>query len=418
MGTLLTFWSSSPVWAVSEAVVLSEVMPGSIESQSKEFVELYNSSDQPILLGGWKLEYKSATGKTWSRRALLTERDTIPAHSYLVLSTDTAESLHLSSGMAQTGGNLRLCDANGDVVDQLAWGDGDTSEGEAATAPALGQSMTRSFGADKTKLVDSDDNAADFRVTSIPTEATAPVTDDEPAPDEPSVVVDPSQEASVIINELLPDPQTPLSDSKDEFIELYNQGATLVKLNGWSLHDRTNHIFRIGEVEIAPQGFVVLKSSLTKLSLNNDGDEITLVDPAGNEVDQSPDYGAAKAGTGWGLSDGAWSWLSEPTPGATNASALASTQGAASEKKATVKKSTAKKAQKATTKKPKKSSRVAAASGSTPANYSPAEVTQNSKLWSWLLIGLGAGTIGYGIYAYRPEITHIIYKLRAKFSNR
>jgi predicted extracellular nuclease len=418
MGTLLTLWSSSPAWAVSEAVVISEVMPGSIESQGKEFIELYNNSDQSVSLSGWKLEYKSATGKTWSKRALLEEGDAIPAHAYVVLHTDKAESLHLSSGMAQTGSNVRLRDADGGVVDQLAWGDGDSAEGEAAIAPALGQSLTRDFATDKTKLVDSDNNAADFRATSIPTEAAAPVSDDEPAPDEPSVVADPSQQASVIINELLPDPQTPLSDSKDEFIELYNQGATVVKLNGWSLRDRTNHIFRIGDVEIASRGFAVLKSSLTKLSLNNDGDEITLVDPAGNEVDQSSDYGAAKAGTSWGLSDGAWSWLSEPTPGATNATARASAESVASEKKATVKKSSSKKAPKATAKKAKKSSRVAAASTKAPTAYSPTEVTQNARLWSWLLIGLGTGTIGYGIYAYRPEITHIIYKLRAKLSNR
>lgn len=415
---LLALWSSNPAWAVSEGVVLSEIMPGSIESQSKEFIELYNNSDQPVRLSGWKLEYKSATGRTWSRRALLAEGDSIPPHSYVVLSTDKTGSLHLSSGMAQTGGNLRLCDAEGEVVDQLAWGDGDSAEGEPAIAPALGQSMTRSFGTGVTELVDSDENATDFRLTSIPTEAAAPVADEQPAPDEPSIVVDPRQQANIIINELLPDPQSPLSDSKDEFIELYNQGNTAVNLNGWSLHDRTNHVFRIDEVEIAPQSFAVLRSSLTKLSLNNDGDEITLVDPAGNEVDQSPDYGVAKAGTSWGLSDGAWSWLSEPTPGATNATALTSAQTVASEKKATVKKSSAKKAPKTTAKKAKKTSRVATASNSAPANYSSAAVTQNSRLWSWLLIGLGAGTIGYGIYAYRPEITHFIYKLRAKFSNR
>lgn len=411
---------AKPAQAVSTNIVLSEVMTGHVESQSKEFVELYNNSSETVLLSGWTVEYKSAAGKTWSRRATLGEDDTLSARGYFVLSTELTGSKHISSGMAQSGGNLRLRDAAGTVIDQLAWGDGDSPEGEPVVAPALGQSLSRGLNAEATQLIDTDNNSSDFHASTSPTENTPPVDEEEDSTSD-SVIVNTEQSANIIISELLPDPQSPLSDSKDEFIELYNQGDNAVQLEGWSLRDKTNHVFRIGRTEIVPRGFVVLKSATTKLSLNNDGDEISLIDPLGNEVDRSSDYGAVKAGMSWGVSDGGWAWLSEPTPGASNASALVIAAGASAEKKVSVKKSTTKKSAIKATKKPKKAkkpSNIAKAASAAPASYSPAEAAQNSRLWSWLLIALGIGTIGYGIYAYRPEITHIIHQLRTKFGNR
>ena len=50
-------------------VVISEFATRGANSATDEFVELYNPTDAPIDLSSWKLEYKSATGTTWSPRA-------------------------------------------------------------------------------------------------------------------------------------------------------------------------------------------------------------------------------------------------------------------------------------------------------------------------------------------------------------
>ncbi len=403
--------------AVSGSMVLSEVLPGSTDSQSNEFIELYNNSDQPVALSGWTAEYKSATGKSWSKRATLAQSDSVQGHEYIVLSTEATDSLRLSSGMAQGGGNVRLRDASGNVVDQLAWGDGDSAEDQSVSAPPLGQSMARALSGDTTLLVDSDNNASDFHIATAPTPGASPINDQVPVP----VVLPPgSTGGDVILSELLPDPQSPLSDTKDEYIELYNQGDSDASLEGWSLRDKTGHIYRFGPLSIPANSYMVFKSAITKISLNNDGDEISLLDASDVVVDSSPNYGSAKPGLTWGVSDGVWAWLSEPTPGSSNAAPLPPEAQAAA--KATSKKTTTKsptKKSSASAKKAKKTSAIAKkASAASPTSYAATEVAQNPKLWSWLLIFLGLGTIGYGIYAYRPEITHIIHQLRAKLGHR
>lgn len=421
-GLAAALWLSLPARAVSTTIVLSEVMTGHADGQSKEFVELYNNADQPASLSGWTIEYKSATGQSWSKRASLAQDETLASHDFVVLSTEVTDSKHLSSGMAQTGGNIRLRDNAGTVIDQLAWGNGDSPEGQAVSSPALGQSMARSLASDAAQLVDSDNNVTDFHLASSPTEGTPPTGDNDTVVVDPPPVPAPAGVPHIILTELLPDPQSPLSDSKDEFIELYNDSDTVANLEGWSLRDKTNHVFKTGPVLIEARGYVVLKSAVTKISLNNDGDEISLIDPSGGVADSSLNYGNAKAGLTWGLSDGVWAWLSEPTPGASNAAPIVVTTSTAVDKKATAKKAATKKATtskaKAAAKKAKKTSNIAKTASAAPGSYNATEVTQNPKLWSWLLIGLGAGTMGYGIYAYRPEITHLIHQLRAKFSAR
>lgn len=422
VGVTAALHLSLPARAVSNAIVLSEVMTGHTDGQSKEFVELYNNSDQPVVLDGWAIEYKSASGQSWSKRATLGSGDILAAHDYVVISTEALGSKHLSSGMAQDGGNIRLQDSDNVVVDQLAWGSGDSPEGQALMAPALGQSMARSLSADGAQLVDTDNNAADFHLASNPTEGAPPTGDNEVVVTDPPPVPGPTGMANIVLNELLPDPQTPLSDSKDEYIELYNDSDVAASLEGWSLRDKTNHVFKLGQLQIDAHGYVVLKSAVTKISLNNDGDEISLIDPSGTVVDSSPNYGNAKPGLTWGLSDGVWAWLSEPTPGSSNAAPIVITTATTSEKKAAAKKTSNSKASstkaKVAAKKAKKPSGIAKAASNLPGAYAATEVAQNPKLWSWLLIALGAGTIGYGIYAYRPEITHFIHQLRAKFSAR
>lgn len=407
--------------AGSTDVVISEVMTGYIDSLSREFVELYNNSDQAVALAGWTVEYKSATGKTWTRKASFAEAATLAPGQYIVVSTDQGAEHLLTSGMSQTGGNIRIRKPGGITVDQVAWGDGDSAEGSAVDAPAVGQSMVRASCDRAELLCDSDSNYDDFELSTAPSPGFATPQIDNEAESVPAEGTVPAGYSGLYISELFPDPQNPLSDSDDEFIELYNDSTQALSLHGWSLRDKTKHVYQIRDTIITPKGFLTLMSADTKLSLNNDGDEIFLVDPEGNIIDNTPNYGAAKPGLSWGIFDGGWAWLEAPTPNASNAgpAVIAAKKAETASKN---KKVASKKTPKSSAKKPKvkkaKASKLASAKAATTQNYTEPEVPQNSRLWSWLLIGLGAGTIFYGVYAYKPEITHIIHQLRTKLGSR
>lgn len=102
---------------------------------------------------------------------------------------------------------------------------------------------------------------------------------------------------ALLINEFLPDPQSPL---ESEWIEIYNAADTAVELFGWKLGDAKSQVVIIPDsTNIPPNSFVVVvedKQSFQTFypnipapifepsswpALNNDGDTIKLIGPFG-----------------------------------------------------------------------------------------------------------------------------------------
>lgn len=132
----------------------------------------------------------------------------------------------------------------------------------------------------------------------------------------------------VYLNELLPAPRNRdwngdgLTDSQDEWIELFNPTDHPVDLNGWQLRDAAATTFTFPPGIVIPAGgFAVFYRNQTGLALNNDRDMISLTNPVGVPVDEFG-YGASPGYNGsWcRLPDGApgWSDRCEPSPGASN----------------------------------------------------------------------------------------------------
>ncbi len=401
--------------ATENSVLISEISMGSANSATEEFVELYNNSDSPVSLTNWSIYYKSATGKTWSKRASLTANSSIAGHTFFLTSTNSVgQDANLISGMSQTSGVVELRDDKGNVVDRVGWGSTDTSNGKAAVTPEAGQSLYRQYESGTNLVIDTGDNFSDFYIATTPTPKTVPVVEIEQIDEDISYPV-------MMITELYPNPTDDESESTDEFIEIYNPNKFEVDLSGWLLKDASGNVFIIKNYTIAPESYAVFMSSETHLSLNNTGDTISLVNPTGDTVEQSSDYGESKEGLSWGLINGAWDWNTVPTPGLNNSSVyiapivIKPTATKSSAKTAAKKKAVAKKA---LAQKPKanklKASKEKTANDITTENQS----SLNSKfanLWPWLLIILGTGTIGYGIYEYRPEITSAYFRLKNKF---
>lgn len=399
--------------AASPNVVISEVAMGSSVSASDEFVELYNNSADSVDISSWKLEYKSATGTSWQSKSEVVDGETVTGHGFYVFKTSDKS---LSSGLAQAGGNLRLVDKSGQVIDSLAWGNGNAPEVTATDACAQSQSLTRAYDDSSQKFIDTDNNKNDFSAVDV--QSPGEIRGQQMTSEDGEIVIDDNQSVSYApleISELLPDPASPLSDSNDEFIEIFNPTDQSVTLAGWTLRDASGHKFSFSSEVISGHGYWAVYSKQTKISLNNDGDVIELLSPDGNLVFSTPNYGNSKSGLSWGMTEDGWGWTQAPTPGVAN-TGLSSEQSEGSSAASKAKKAKAAAVKKASTK--AKASKLAAAKAAktAPNGLAAAAKAASSNVWTWLLIAGGLGTIGYGIYEYRPEISTYFHKLRAKFS--
>lgn len=98
----------------------------------------------------------------------------------------------------------------------------------------------------------------------------------------------------VVIESLLPNPVG--DDEQLEEVTLRNKGASVVSLAGWTLRDRQGGTWTLTPVgSLAPNTSVTVRRNGMAMSLNNAGDEITLLD-AGQTVRDSFTYSSAQEG--------------------------------------------------------------------------------------------------------------------------
>lgn len=134
--------------------------------------------------------------------------------------------------------------------------------------------------------------------------------------------------SDIIISELLPNP--PKNDNKTEWIELYNQGKTDVKLGNWQLDDGENgskpYIFP-DQIIIKGQNTTLVPITTSKLSLGNKEDTVRLYNYNGKIIHEIS-YEEAPNGKSYALiniikqddkqKEAQWQWVSVPSPDAPN----------------------------------------------------------------------------------------------------
>jgi hypothetical protein len=412
-------------------------------------------------MSGWTLEYKAAsstdTAAAWVKHATLA--GTIQPYGYYLVAPKTYLAMadaDWSATLAGSGGNVRLKDSGGMVVDQLGYGaTANAAEGGApAAAPSAGQSIERLPG----RLdelggngVDTDTNAADFILRTDPQPQSSLSLSEPPGADDSDLAVgaltDPSATptpdsdttgtaaatdvsspvvqnyAPLDITELLVNPMAPFTDAHDEFVELYNPTDSTIDLAGYTIRagSKFHSYYVLPQMTLAPGSYTSLYSSQTKLSMPNGGGAVEILDPTGMVVDVTSPYGSAPEGQSWARFDTGWHWTLQLTPGQPNVLATAITLAPAASTKASkaAKRTTSPKpakpknasvkkvvAKHPRTKKPK------VATAKLPMQLAAAHSLQPA---TWLIIGLATLTIGYALYEFRYDIQALYYRT---FGNR
>ncbi len=122
---------------------------------------------------------------------------------------------------------------------------------------------------------------------------------------------------SIIINELLPNPQG--GDNENEYIELYNLSSETVDLAGWQLGDLSQRKYTISHSDfsytaISAFGYFIIYRKESGLALNNSGDTVKLYQPDNHLLNQVTYSGAALAGWTYAQINNSWRWTALATP--------------------------------------------------------------------------------------------------------
>lgn len=448
----------SPVFAIDEdsqneneeiaftpTVVINEIQTNGLGSgtSNEEFVELVNLSLDPVDISGWTLEYVNTSGNSSiiftfgapspfitldSGEYLLGTCKDAPA----VFLADLSPTFAYNNCLAASGAGLVLKNNEGVVVDNLYWVSGPDSFSEDIV-PLLdkGYSIQRRVIAGL--IVATGNNINDFEVLEEPTPETGeftPPDDEEVLPDENETTEDEAttdeeqneetavatdEQAQIILpvllSELYVDPANPLTDSQDEWVEIYNPNNQIVNLEDYIIYTGSTfsykHVFGAGDT-IAPNSYMTITAGESSLALSNSGGKAKIVGSDGQIFDETA-YTKATNGMSWAKTvDNVWSWSSTPTQNAANI--ITSLPVKIKTASSTTKKTSTK-----TTKTTKSTS--VKASTTTDENINSL-VDAPGPLPNWLLATLGTLAVLYCLYEYRYEVSNKIYQLREYRSNR
>jgi hypothetical protein len=288
--------------AISPKIVINEIAwMGTKGSYTKEWIELYNNSDQPQTLENWLLKAADGipeiklTGEVPAKFFYLLERsddETVPG-----ISAD----LIYTGALKNEGEKLELYNNSGNLIDLI-----DCSSGWFGGNNSTKQTMER---------VDSGKWQTSLGPGGTP-KAKNSILQSEPKPAEEQASV--NYPSGIIINEVLPSPEGP--DLEKEWIEIFNESNEEVDFSGWKISDvtgATNAYTIPDRTIISPRGFLVLPRPTTKITLNNSGDSLNLYQPSGKIIDEV-NYEKAPRGQSYNRTESGWAWSSILTPGLSN----------------------------------------------------------------------------------------------------
>lgn len=283
-------YSSSSSSVNPSDIVINEFVSDPVDGET-EWLELYNNKNEKINLENWFLEDGSETKTKLSGE--------IQPKDFFVISD-------LKFYLNNKGDIILLKDASGNLIDSVTYGDWkDSNVADNAPAPNDPTSASRIKDGQ-----DTNNDLNDFDVVLIPTKGK---TNSSPIENENNTVA-----TAVYLNEVLPNPVG--DDEAGEFIELKNFGDSDVDLNDWKIQDASESKYVISKNDfsstiIATGNFFVLPRNITKIALNNSGEESLKIYNANNQLVDSLDYeGSVPEGKSYSRTiDQKWQWTKNIT---------------------------------------------------------------------------------------------------------
>jgi len=304
--TTLLLWDFD-VWAanISDVVINEIAWMGTAASYNDEWIELYNNGDTAINLDGWTLKADDGapeinlSGTIHGKGFFLLERtddETLPGVS---------ADLIYKGALGNDGENLKLYNGSGGLIDQIicvdVWPAGDNATKQ--TMERISSNWQNSQDAGGTPKKENYEKKIEEIKLIEP---------EKPTEDGPLYIYP----TGVVFNEILASPDGP--DAENEWIELYNENNFEVDLSGWQIKDAAGGIKTYNlNAKIIAYGYLVFLRPETKITLNNDGDGLTLLNPKGEIVD-SITFDKAPLNQSYNKTSSGWIWNSNLTPGEKN----------------------------------------------------------------------------------------------------
>jgi len=303
---------------ISNIVINEVAWMGTEASYNDEWVELYNNTDLPISLDGWSL--KAADGNLE-----INLTGTIPGRGfYLLERTDDSTIPNILADQIYTGALsnkgkfLQLVDGENNLINEINCSQGWFS-GDNSTKQTMERKNSINFGDNSENWQTSQNPGGTPKAQNSTTlEKTHPSQAESERLSETEFLQATTYPLGIVFNEILPSPEGP--DDQEEWIEILNKNDFEVDLSKWKVLDTigtTNtYIFPDG-IKIKAKGFLILSRIETKITLNNSGDGLILVQPNDNLID-SMSYKKALLGQSYSLTGSEWVWTSILTPGNIN----------------------------------------------------------------------------------------------------
>ncbi|TAN56994.1 hypothetical protein EPN15_05675 [Patescibacteria group bacterium] len=239
----------------------------------KEFVELYNQDSNSYDLKNWSLKLSDGTSLA-KIGSIASDQTTIPANGYFLVGlnnydqTPTAD-VKRSASLPNSAKTVQLFDNLNGAIDSASY-DASVSEGQSwtRTSPQLPTpqnsglpvSVSANANSSTTGANSNSDAPTNTNSGNINTNASS------------SLVL-----SSIIFNEVYPNPP----DESTEFIELKNASGFAGSPLGWKIKDASGDEYNLPDKEIANGALWVIPKLESGISLNNDGETLSLINPAG-----------------------------------------------------------------------------------------------------------------------------------------
>ena len=318
MSLVLLFPFSVSAVELLEVVINEIAWMGRESFHSDEWIELYNNSSLLIDINGWKLKTEDGTPEIALKGKIS------PKGFFLLERTDDTTLVNIKADLIYKGSlnnkgeYLKLFDSKGKIIDEIDCSD-NWFEGDNETKQTMERKNTLVSGNDSKNWQTSKNPGGTPKVENslVPFQASA---------ESPKEILPESQEklepivypSNIFLNEILPSPEGP--DAENEWIEIFNGNNFEVDVSEWQIRDiiGATKTYTIPErTKIDPNSFLLLPRPETKITLQNSGDVLELLNPIG-EVVHKANYPKAPIGQSFNRTLSGWAWSESLTPGETN----------------------------------------------------------------------------------------------------